>query len=89
MFGFGWIELLIVATVAIALFAWRLPEVMRSLERGPRGGQGPLLPGSGWVYPPGKPRPPFDDELKTSRLFIGLCVLIVVAVAIVSWWLKP
>jgi hypothetical protein len=38
MFGLGRLELLIVAAGAIVLFVWRLPEVVRALERGLRGG---------------------------------------------------
>jgi hypothetical protein len=39
MFGLGWTELLVISAITLVLFAWRLPQVGRSLERGVIGAQ--------------------------------------------------
>jgi len=41
-----------------------------------------------WVYPPRKPREIFDSHAKTSRLAVGVGIIVIVALVALSWWLR-
>lgn len=53
----GLTELVAVSLVLLALFAGRLPDVLRALYRGGRGGQGPCVGGFGTVPVDDPPSP--------------------------------
>jgi hypothetical protein len=73
--GLGPLELLIFAVIAVVLFAWRLPAVMRSLERGLRDAQQPPIIA---------PRRPLYEEGGGKWGAITLCVILILAIALTA-----